>query len=437
MTQQYIHLDSAYRNRTRFPLPSSFIVPIASNNSIYNPSAIQAEDPISNAYPVYLFTGQSANRGPEAFNGGTHVLPILNIGASTVDGFYNGYNIFDITLGENRLILNYIGSTQTVVLDHPFSLTWADTDTYTITDPSTASTIHLQPQAIDINNFYNGMYIYDRTINQFRVITSYNGDLRTASLQSPFVGWAITNSYDVRSMPFDESGLLVAASQLTVTLPITASSRNEFYTGKFLYITTGAAAGQSRIISSYNGTTRVATLVPPGLSPVPVPGDTYEILQYSRDNSCPLLYSGSVLSQQETVNYEVELITLDIPNKEIITPNGSVLSYYPYIIVELSNDTATGGYGRSVLYSNNPNTIRATFIVSITDVNDPNTTQFLSLSSNGMKQTMRFKPNDNLRFSVKLPSGILFNVGPDTVSPLPPNPDIQISAVFSIKRIAT
>ena len=78
--------------------------------------------------------------------------------------------------------------------------------------------------------------------------------------------------------------------------------------------------------------------------------------------------------------------------------------------------------------------IIVTFVVPIADVSNPRSTQFLSLVANGMTQTMRFKPNDNLRFSVKMPNGELFNVGPDTQSPLAPDPAIQISAVFSIKR---
>lgn len=429
-SKQYIHLDSTYRNRQLFPLPAQYIVPIGISQ--IQTTALTSLDPVSSAYPIYTFSGQSANRGPEVFNGGTFVSPILNIAASNVDSFYNGYSITDTTIAETRTIIAYVGSSQEVILDHPFSNTWAATDTYVIFDPSTASVVHFQPQAQLIDNFYNTYLLKDETLDQYRTIVSYNGNLRTGTLSAPFVGWAITDSYSVRAIPSEEQGLLVAATSTTATLPLTSSNIDDFYKGKFIYFQNGPAAGQARVIVSYVGATRVATFYPPVI-PSPVAGNIYEILPFSYDNSVNLNYTGSVLSQQETTNYEIQLISIDMPNLELVIPPGNRLSFYPYIIVELSNDTASV-VGRHVLYTNNPNINRAIFIVSITDISDPNTSQFLSLSSD-MVQTMRFKPNDNLRFGVYIPNGEVFNVGPDTASPLPPNAQIQISAVFSIKRV--
>lgn len=432
----YIQLDSTYRNRTQYPLPSSYVVPIDIGSSAFStPSAITAQDPISEAFPTLLFSGESANRLAELFNGGTFTSPVLNTAASNEDGFYNGYTITDTTLGESRTILSYVGSTQAVILDHPFSSTWAATDTYTITDPSTAAVVQLQADASLVDNFYNNMLIKDETINEFRRIVSYIGQTRTATLESSFSGaWAVSDSYSIRGAMSDEQGAVVASSALSVTLPATSSSVDNFYQGKFIYFSTGAASGSVRTIASYTGSTRSAT-VTPALVPAPAPGDIYEILLFSRDNSQQLNYSGSVLSQQETTNYEVELVSIDIPNLPVTVSHGARLAFYPYVYVELTNDTASSGHNRNIIYSNNPNSIRSTFVASVTDVSNDLTSQFLSLSSNGMKQTMRFKPNDNLRFSVKLPDGSLFNVGPDTVSPSIPDASIQISAVFGIRRI--
>lgn len=434
-SKHYIHLDSTYRNRKFYPLPSSFIVPISSNSNLYTTTAIQAVDPISKAYPQYSFTGQSINRGPETFNGGSFISPILNINASNIDNFYNGYILQDITLGESRLIIGYIGSSQTVLLDHPFSSTWNQTNTYNIIDPSTSATIQFQDKASLVDNFYTGLFLKDENINQYRQIILYNGNTRTATLNSTFTGWSINNTYTVRGVPSDEQGLITGVSSFSITLSPTSSDLNDYYKGKFIYFNNGPAAGQSRIITSYNGTTKVAT-VSSILSILPIIGNVYEILPFTKDNSVPLLYSGSVLSQQETVNYEIELISLDLPNKVLIVSPGNRITFYPYVIIELTNDTASSGHTRNIIYSNNPNTTKSTFTASITDVSDPTTSQFITLSSNGMVQTMRFKPNDNLKFSVTLPNGILFNVGNDTESPLEPDPTIQISAVFSIKRLA-
>lgn len=155
-SRQYIHLDSTYRDRTEYPLPAEFVVPISSNSVQGKPSAVNTADPVSEAYPRYLFAGQTADRGPEPFNGGTFTEPVLNIAASNVDGFYNGYNITDTAIGETRQIVGYVGATQTVTLDHPFSNTWAAADNYVVTDPSTATVVHMQPGASLVPGFYAG-----------------------------------------------------------------------------------------------------------------------------------------------------------------------------------------------------------------------------------------------------------------------------------------
>lgn len=431
-SKQYIHLDSTYRNRREYPLPAEYVVPIAAKTGTV--SAITADDPVSKAYPSYRFAGQSANRGPEAFAGGTYAQPVLNVAASNVDGYYNGYSITDNALGETRQIIGYVGSTQAVTLDHPFSAAWAAADNYSISDPSTAGTVHMQPGAVSTPGFYSGLMLKDETSNEYRTVAAYSGSTRLATLSAPFTVWAAGNSYSVRGEKSNEQALIAAATPLAVTLPITASTDPDVYVGRFLYVQTGAAANQARVIAAYNGLTRTAT-VTPAFSPAPAPGDVYEILPFSYDNATSLAYSGSVLSQMDTSNYEVSLVSLDIPNLDLVVAPGYRPSFYPYLLVEITNETSTGGHGRNILYSNNPHAVRSTFVVPVYDVNDPLSTQFLSLSTNGVTQTMRFKPNDNLRFSLRIPSGALFNVGPDTASPLAPNPRIQISAVFSIKRI--
>jgi len=53
-----------------------------------------------------------------------------------------------------------------------------------------------------------------------------------------------------------------------------------------------------------------------------------------------------------------------------------------------------------------------------------------------MVQTIKFKPTDRLYFRVILSDGSLFKVeDEETFSPLPPNPSIQINAMFSIRRV--
>lgn len=52
-----------------------------------------------------------------------------------------------------------------------------------------------------------------------------------------------------------------------------------------------------------------------------------------------------------------------------------------------------------------------------------------------MVHTMKFKPNDNLIFSVRLPNGDIFDTEtPEYYSPSEPNFYTQVSALFRITR---
>ena len=62
---------------------------------------------------------------------------------------------------------------------------------------------------------------------------------------------------------------VVAATASTITLIPTASAVNNFYLGSTIRIIAGPGSYQSRVISAYDGTTKVATLSAPDLSPIP------------------------------------------------------------------------------------------------------------------------------------------------------------------------
>lgn len=163
-------------------------------------------------------------------------------------------------------------------------------------------------------------------------------------------------------------------------------------------------------------------------------GKTFEILNFSYDNFAPLCYMGSTVSQNELVCYEIELVSIVLPN--VVLQSGSRISFYPFIYVQFGTYNSSMNHSNCSIYSNNPDSSKALFICPTTDVSNPLTTQFIKLSSQGV-QTVKFKPNDNMIFSVFLPNGELFlPVLPDTYSPQAPNSLLQIEAVFSIKRLS-
>lgn len=162
--------------------------------------------------------------------------------------------------------------------------------------------------------------------------------------------------------------------------------------------------------------------------------DTINISCFEKDNFCPLSYTGSMLSINEAVCYEISLLSLTLPNQSLMT--GSRISFYPYVYVEFSNATSPTGASRELIYSNNPNSGKALFIAPVTQTVQPLLSTFMMIGSNGMSQIVKFKPNDNLRFSVYLPDGSLFEtIENDVLSPYPALARVQIDAVFSIRRL--
>jgi hypothetical protein len=114
---------------------------------------------------------------------------------------------------------------------------------------------------------------------------------------------------------------------------------------------------------------------------------------------------------------------------------GSQIAFYPYVYVEIKNVSASESASSDIIYSNNPASGRARFIVPITDVINPIDGLFVKLKGEH-GQIIKFKPNDNFYFSVTLPNGEYFQpVDTDTLSPYLPNSLLQIHAMFSIKRI--
>lgn len=164
------------------------------------------------------------------------------------------------------------------------------------------------------------------------------------------------------------------------------------------------------------------------------PTRVVEVLPISYDNFVPLNYSGSIVSQNEGVCYEIELVALTLPN--VLLKSGSRIAFYSYVQVQLENVTSPEGGNKNIFYSNNPASTKCLFIAPVTDLNDPLTTPYVRLDGFGITQTVKFKPNDTLRFRVFLPDGAPFEpVLPDYFSPVAPNPLLQISATFGIRRL--
>ena len=259
------------------------------------------------------------------------------------------------------------------------------------------------------------------------------------------------------------TGKAVNGSTNSINFPEGASNINGYYNGAYIQITSGTANNNVRKIINYTVSgndpnfVRTATVGTgfTGQAGGPtsvVQGDSFtfrsifvesefsvsnskfEILLFSHDNHNPFVYTGSL--QQEIVCYQIELLNVVLPNKILDCGLGSRIAYYPYVYIELTNISGSSSGMKNVIYSNNPNATRMVFRAPIYDVQNPNNSSFVNLDGDGMVQTLKFKTNDNLFFSVHLSNGELYKtLENENYAPHIPNPEIQISASFSFKRV--
>jgi len=114
----------------------------------------------------------------------------------------------------------------------------------------------------------------------------------------------------------------------------------------------------------------------------------------------------------------------------------AVLYHKIFVYVEIQNITAPSGRNKNIIYSNNPNSTVAIFKAAIDNTPTPIVSKFIRINGDGEVQTIKFKPNDNLKMRVYFGDGETFRtLLPDNAPPLPANPFLQINALFEIQRL--
>lgn len=131
----------------------------------------------------------------------------------------------------------------------------------------TANTITLDASASATDGIYDPSLIIITSgtgAGQARLITSYNGTTKVAVVNRD---WRInpdnTSAFRIVAAPNLQSlneGLAQGGATSSITLNSSASATNDVYNGQMVWITTGTGQDQCRLISAYNGTTKVATV---------------------------------------------------------------------------------------------------------------------------------------------------------------------------------
>jgi hypothetical protein len=491
---RYFEIVSTYRNRIQFPNPSNFDVLISQTGTR---DQMNAYDPVSDAAPLITWTNESKLSDESNLNptGGEFVdntsntslrflvkFPRTSYLKKTCD-YYIGMPISVNGLSNITVISGWEYNTSTptpspydyffVTISTPLPTTAIDGQIVKFENPTNPTTItqglFYIPNSVPADWFYTSCILWNETQQNSAKILTYNGNNHIAGVDvSSITGWTVTDTLSIRKKPptlvgrgitYTNSSKIVLQTTPSPT-PYTPSNVPNEYVNNFIYFTSGANKGNSYRIVSYTGIPLPCpppTPPPPyGCSPPPCIDDatpyeitlekgvesmaggddtTFEILQFTRDNVVPFTYTGSTVSQQQMVCYEVELVNLVLPNLTLVT--GGRVAFYPYVYVELQNISGSSGGNTNIIYSNNPHAVRRLFRAAIDDIPNPLISPFIKIDGDGMTQTIKFKPNDNFKFGVYLSDGREFKTAyEDSFGPAPPNPLVQISAMFSMKRVA-
>lgn len=426
---KFIDIDSSYRNREQYPLPCDYVVKATTTNHCDEINGVTALDPVLDGFPIAIFQGNVITT-TGTFAGGTPREPILDPSYTVM---CRGALLVDSTISESSYILTYSTDTQLANLGlNSFSPSFNTTDSYSITDVSTASKIYFSGGSI-LDNAYVGYYLFDMTIGEHRHITGYDGQTCFITIDTPFSGaWDINDRYEIRKSPNVFYSFIT--NEITKsTIQILGAPTNELV-GKYVRITEVSSPlyNMVRRIVDYDPVSGNATITPYypyTLVPILTP-TAYEVLYFSYDNC----YFVNMISncRLDKGLYEIELRSIILPNVTVLTGYGGRLVSYPYIYLEFGN---LSGSTNNILVSNNPHSSRAIFKIPIYDIQPRVNSNFLKIDRTNMPQLIQFNPYEDYFVRIRMPNGELFITEPDNFSPLPPNPDLQISITLMVNKI--
>uniref|UniRef100_A0A6C0KUC0 Uncharacterized protein n=1 Tax=viral metagenome TaxID=1070528 RepID=A0A6C0KUC0_9ZZZZ len=490
--QKYLEIDSTYRNRNLYPSPGSFIVNIAQGGG---KTQFNATDPVSNAYSDITFLPSQTNNltfklvipsgnpnqpYPEiASSSKTTLVLIFNLSDNTYkffakDNYFSGLVLLSKQTDTNilrRIIKSRFLNAKVLVdttidyyflveIDQPIPDTLVQsTTTFIVYNPTTITTSRsfiFLPGSVNIDNFYQNYVIYNRTRDFSGIIISFNGTTHFAEIDTTNItGWLTTDIYELKKQTPIFTGLLSAglpsypnSVNLGNGVSTGPSLINSFIEAFFPNIVLSENLKITNIIGTYideYGKTVYTTnlqlmtkfttyVVVDNLTIDLTKNYSYELLQYSYDNTNGFNYTGSMASVTQPSAYELTLNSICLPNVPLA--GGGNVWNYPFLYVEIENVSSSSSNSSNIIYSNNPNCNKAVFKVPIVNITNPGEYQFLTYNGNGVGQTITIKPNSDMKLIVKLPNGKVFTpFDSDTLYGQAPDSQKQLSVLISFEKI--
>ena len=490
----FIEVNSTYRDRNLWPIPGQFEIPISQTGIKNNKN--EAIDPVALSEPLVSWTSNLLGKYTKSYAGFLYTYSNIQyasygnsfiIGAlvytQTKQNYFSGLSTFIPTASSGGSIIPYrikssrfLGYFKLSGFDYDLTEFIFDTNVpefvtggvvliYDSTDLTDLNyPLFYVPCGRNQDNAYSNYILYNENINDWRDVTIYDGITHIISCTTIDNGWSVLNNYNIRKQPplipikKGNSFVVIGAESNLNIIVVDISPDNtvfskekDFYKNYFIRLRPKTYilnyGSESRIIISYSiiNINKVKFEVYPSFNKniidfnaAVVINDitpyTIEILPFSYDNFSPFNYTGTLV--QQSCCYEFELVNLILPNQILSVGEGNKIAFYPYVYVELTNVTSSNSGYNNAIYSNNPNATKMVFRVPVYDVQDPESTPFVRLISSNMTQVLKFNPDNNLLFSVRLSNGEIYNtIIPEFYSPSTPNPQVQISAIFRLKKI--
>lgn len=220
-------------------------------------------------------------------NGGVQAVGSVGAGACVHEG--NGFHTYAPAQAEtnyDHIAFTFIGTGAIPATVQVYSST--EVVTAGIAQAGAAASITLASGASSVNGTYDPALVRitgGTGSGQARLIIQYDGATRVASVDRD---WRVvpdaTTEYQVvasANLMSTNEGLVQAGGASTVTLNANASAVDNTYTGQTVVLRTGTGQDQSRIVASYVGATKVATVALPWETQ-PVAGTGYMMLPFGR-----------------------------------------------------------------------------------------------------------------------------------------------------------
>lgn len=416
---------STHRNRSVWPNPCLFEVPWSGTGQSVG---LNAGDPVSNQVPELVWTGQNIfiNVVVVSQNNNSVIVTASTNSFSRIPNYYQGaiFNAPPSFRIDGYKFIGQSGGLDYVKLD--VKNYTSQVGTATIQVANIPNTVYI-PAGSNLVNSYVGKYLYNETLGQSTVITDYDPEFHKVIAAIPS-NWSTTDKYDIRNqLPAIGNFAIIGTGNTTNTIDLTGIG-TVITPGDFIRIVSNE---HIVMITNYDTTTNLAT-ISPSLSTALVSGAIIELLVQTSDNYKTLSYAGTNIGQNEQVSYDVSLVSATLPNVPIKNGVGGYGVDYPFLYIEFYD---THHPSQNNLCSNNhSNKSYFKITTPIGQVNERNE-KFTKFTGDLSVKTIRFRPTSNFRIVWRLPSGeeIKFDEQ-DTQSPHAPNPKLQTSVKFNLKR---